>query len=136
MGQMLSTKLRLARPDVYMHWCPGCKSAHFIYTAPQKEGGPAWSFNGDVEAPTFGPSVHIWYDEPQCSEDEADEILLKRSRGESVDCVFKRITVCHYFLTGGILQYCPDSGHNLRGQNVPLPDYPVDNVRPAIYDDC
>lgn len=31
---------------------------------------------------------------------------------------------CHYFLTDGVLHYCPDSSHGLAGQKVPLPELP------------
>ena len=32
--------------------------------------------------------------------------------------------VCHYILTNGILNFCPDSTHALAGKLVPLPKLP------------
>lgn len=42
-------KVRVSGKTV-MFWCPGCNRAHSI-----KIG--VWQFNGDVEKPTFSPSV-------------------------------------------------------------------------------
>ena len=83
----------------YTHWCPGCKEPHSIYTASPAKA--IWSFNGDVNTPSFSPSVRItyhWPDEPEA--------------------------VCHYFLTAGELKFCSDTTHELKGQTVKLPDLP------------
>lgn len=77
-----------------VHWCPGCKMLHVL---PWKRGG--WTFDGNVDAPTFIPSFrHRWHEG-------------------------KVEKVCHYILTGGVLDYCADSTHGLRGK-VPLPPLP------------
>lgn len=59
-----------------------------------------WSFNGDMERPTFSPSLLVW---------------------PTGDGYQKR---CHLFLTDGQLQFCGDSDHALAGQTVPLPEWP------------
>ena len=52
----------------YIHWCPGCEKYHGI---PAEQGakslsGAQWTFNGDLEKPSFHPSVnyvgkcHYW----------------------------------------------------------------------------
>lgn len=33
---------------------------------------------------------------------------------------------CHYFITDGKIQFCPDSKHKLAGMTVDLPDFPED----------
>jgi len=84
-----------------MHWCPGCEKAHAIYVSSPAKA--VWTFDGNVDAPTFSPSVRIswnWPDEPE--------------------------TICHYFLTAGQLNFCADSTHELSGQTVPLPDLPAE----------
>lgn len=44
----------------WRHWCPGCKWMHVIYTDPKAQAnGHFWRFNGDQQAPTFEPSVHL-----------------------------------------------------------------------------
>lgn len=81
------TRLRRAETGYY-HWCPGCEMMHPL---PDR-----WTFNGDVERPTFSPSfLHRF------GKDDA--------------------RVCHYILTDGVLNYCSDSTHALAGKAVPLP---------------
>lgn len=80
------------------HWCPGCNERHAIPTS----GNDPWSFNGDVERPTFQPSVlHSW------------------EHGEK-----REPRRCHYFITDGNILFCVDSTHALAGESVPLPEIP------------
>lgn len=69
----------------YQYYCPGCKTLHFI--SPDRH-----TFNGNVDAPTFTPSVFKNW-EP----------------------------VCHSFITDGKISYCGDSWHELKNQTVELP---------------
>lgn len=80
----------------YGHYCPGCKSIHVIYT-------PRWSFDGNVEKPTFSPSIRIFT--------RADDGIPE-------------VTECHYHIRNGVIEFCGDSAHELKGQNVPLPELP------------
>ena len=86
----------------FVHWCPGCEQKHVIPTS----GAVAWSFNEDMEKPTFQPSVRHEWDEG--------------ARGSS-DFGRKR---CHYFIVDGVIQFCGDCTHALSGKNVPLPELP------------
>jgi hypothetical protein len=107
MSIILSPKLRDAGGQSYMHWCPGCKSRHMINVGEANSNGARWSFDGNVQAPSFSPSVHIsvgpWDDE---------------------EGHHPKRTECHYFLTGGQLQFLSDCAHELAGQTVELPDFP------------
>jgi hypothetical protein len=38
-----------------VYWCQGCNCTHTIKT----KGVGAWGWNGDVEKPTFTPSVLV-----------------------------------------------------------------------------
>jgi len=77
-------KLRRAEGR-YMHWCSGCQITHPL--------PDSWTFNGDLERPTFSPS-------------------FKQMIGD---------VTCHYFITNGDIVYCADSWHGLAGKTVPLP---------------
>jgi hypothetical protein len=109
MGQ-ISSCLRRAT-NGYCHWCPGCKEMHLI--------GDSWTFDGNLEVPTFSPSVKI-----------TGRQIIKNERGEWTgewvrDGAGNPIDfVCHYFLTAGQFQFCGDSSHELAGQTVPLPALP------------
>lgn len=77
----------------YAHWCQPCGCAHAIST----EGAePRWTFDGNVDRPTFSPSVKV----------------TGGARGSD--------HVCHYFIEAGVIKYCGDSTHTLAGQNVDL----------------
>ena len=90
----------------YIHWCPGCKHAHYIpVNAPS---GPSWTFDNNIEAPTFSPSVRIFV---PAHVDEEDGPQPER-------------TECHYFVRNGQIEFCGDSAHELSGQTVPLPEMP------------
>lgn len=59
-----------------------------------------WTFNGDMENPTFRPSMLINYD--MC---ENPEIGLVRE---------------HFFVTNGKIQYLADCHHNMAGKTVDM----------------
>lgn len=88
---------------MFLHWCPACKKAHAINT--DRAHPPAWSFDGNLERPTFGPSVRFF-------------LPAQDGRPER--------TLCHYFIAAGEIRFCADSAHALAGRNVPLPELPSD----------
>lgn len=85
-------KVRIVNGDaiIYMLWCPGCDELHQIDNQ--------WTFNGDTERPTFGPSILV-----------SGPGLPER---------------CHSFLVDGIWQFLSDCTHALAGQYVPMVDLP------------
>jgi Family of unknown function (DUF6527) len=56
--------------------------------------GPWWTFDGDLAAPTFYPSINIY------------------AQGRR----------CHYVISRGRISFCSDSTHSLRGQTVWMPE--------------
>ncbi len=83
----------------YHFWCPGCKRVHGFrirrYEADESPQ-PLWTFDGDLNKPTFSPSL-----------------------------LYQTVTPrCHLFLTGGQLHFLTDCGHELAGKVVDLPDWP------------
>ena len=65
MGWMVSKVLRMSHEQgselgkVYVHWCPGCRQAHAINVEKPNPWNAVWSFDGNVDRPTFSPSVNI-----------------------------------------------------------------------------
>lgn len=87
----------------YEHLCPGCSAPdHTGRHAIPTSGNDPWTFNDDVERPTFSPSV-----------------LHTTEFGDGTPK-----SVCHYFIIDGSIQFCADSTHALAGQTVPLPELP------------
>ena len=95
----------------YIHWCPACERGHAIQVG--AASGPNWSFDGDVNRPTFSPSVLIRYN-------GADADTRRDDAGRAPSAV------CHYFLTGGVINYLGDCSHELRGTSVELSEFPED----------
>lgn len=65
MSHDLSTKLQVAASPgseeghTLMHWCPGCKSRHLINIEKPNLSNAVWRWDGNVESPTFTPSINI-----------------------------------------------------------------------------
>ena len=44
----------------WRHYCPGCERMHVIPTdARAQPNGHKWTFDGNMESPTFSPSINI-----------------------------------------------------------------------------
>src|SRR6185312_17056024 len=95
----------------YAHWCPGCGEVHTIFDN--------WGFNGNVEIPTFTPSVKVTGKRKEYDADGKWTGWTRDANGNAID------HCCHYFLTNGQLQFCGDSMHELAGKTVPLPELPL-----------
>jgi hypothetical protein len=83
--------------DGHHAYCSGCKQDHLIPNT--------WQFNGNLEKPTFSPSLLIRYQNYNHVQDK--------------DISF----VCHSFITDGEWRYCSDSTHELAGQTVEMEEY-------------
>lgn len=118
----------------FSFWCPGCQSFHTINTV---EGhGPCWGFNGNVDAPTFTPSVLTWWDEAEDQEamdalydehwrcHEAGDAEGKAAAAEKMKALPRTTKRCHSFVTNGNIQFLSDCTHALAGQTVALPPIP------------
>jgi hypothetical protein len=80
----------------YLFECPGCGENHGVPTT----GAKAWGFNGDLEKPTFTPSILLYE--------------TKRTDGTVVT------PRCHSFVRDGRIEFCGDCGHALAGKTVDM----------------
>lgn len=124
MSVTLSNVLRLSRPGVYMHWCPGCRSRHLVHAGVPNDHGFQWAFDGDIWKPTFSPSVHIQWDEPIARGDELAQQRAELLAGVRREIPTTRVSQCHYTLTAGVLVFLQDCRHDLAGATVDLPEFP------------
>lgn len=119
MGQVSAVLRKVA--GGFLHWCPGCKEVHAIIVHRDPAfPGPCWTFDGNVDRPTFAPSIRItgkqavkndrgeWTGEWICGPD-----------GKALD------ECCHYFVRAGQIEFCGDSTHALVGKTVPMPPLPA-----------
>lgn len=81
----------------WMFECPGCTGNHIVTTS--------WTFNGDLERPTFSPSL-------LCSSDY-------REPTDPPGAPLRRY-VCHSFIRDGRIEFLGDCTHALAGQTVDL----------------
>lgn len=96
--------------ETWVFYCPGCGYTHAYYTK-NPDGRPVWNFNGDVNNPTFTPSLlNRWgkHADPNWQEPEGVQPSNKWSG------------TCHLYVTNGQIQYLLDCTHNLAGQTVPM----------------
>jgi hypothetical protein len=95
----------------FSHWCPGCEELHVITTEGKNASGACWSFDGNLNIPTFSPSINIRVGpRPTVPEGRPDA---------------GQIDVCHYFLRAGRIEFLGDCTHAFKGQTVDLPDLPA-----------
>jgi hypothetical protein len=88
----------------YFHfYCPGCKHQH---TYSIKDNGEGWSFNGNIDSPSFTPSL-------------LNRSFTKNPDTGSYDVEKDR---CHLFITNGKIVYCGDCHHEYAGKIVELPE--------------
>lgn len=76
--------------QVWLFWCPGCKEVHSVDNR--------WTFNGDVESPTFSPSLLVY----------------------EVPGGYR----CHSFITDGEIDFLGDCSHDFVNRKVPVPEWP------------
>lgn len=88
-------------PNEMLFHCPGCKYGHGIRSAPPKNpdypNQAVWTFNGDLEKPTFSPSYLT-----------GTKNFTERR--------------CHSYIKDGMIEFLSDCWHPLAGQTVELPD--------------
>jgi len=84
----------------YAFPCPGCGHYHVYWTERPASNGAIWTFNGNMESPTFRAS------------------LLQTIPGENYRC--------HLFVTDGKIQYQADCTHHLAGQVIEMKDLDTD----------
>ena len=107
-------KLKATTDGGLVYLCP-CGDHHRVTAA--------WGFNGDMERPTFTPSVLV-----------RSGHYAPGARSEDCWCTYNKehpddaapftCYVCHSFVTDGQVHFLSDCTHALAGQTVPLPDWP------------
>lgn len=107
----VSAKLRRAQSG-YAHWCPACEEMHAL--------PDGWTFDGNLELPTFSPSFKHTGKQTIKKDGRWTGEWARDANGNAVDWC------CHYVLNQGVLHFCTDCSHALKGRSVPLPDLPAE----------
>lgn len=98
--------------------CPGCKLFHSVNVGTD---GTGWTFNGDLNKPTFNPSIlaktgHFASHHPAGAQCWCD---YNREHPEDYTPGFE-CSICHSFVTDGKIQFLSDCTHELAGQTVDI----------------
>lgn len=99
--------------------CPAC-GPHYLntdpdkwYDEPNKKKMPCWAFNGNMDSPTFNPSLLVrtgTYVNPDMNGvPEGDRQWFQ-----------EHSVICHSFIRDGKIQFLGDCTHHLKGQTVLL----------------
>lgn len=88
MGVKLRTAIGRNDIKLYAFHCPGCKHSHTF--------DESWTFNGDMEKPTFSPSLLNWLPNDPYR--------------------------CHLFIRDGKIEYLSDCSHELAGKIIDMED--------------
>lgn len=86
MGIKLRTAIDGNGKRIYTFHCPGCKHSHMFNVQ--------WNFSGDMNAPTFSPSLLNYTDTERC----------------------------HLFVKNGRIEYLSDCKHEFAGQTIDMED--------------
>lgn len=125
----LSKLLRAVEGNKIAFYCPGCKTAHVLRTGDGT--GPKWEFNGNVDSPTFQPSVLVRSIRANLTDAELE---LYDQVFDGTSAIFddpRFASVCHSFVRHGQIEFLPDCTHELVSQTVPLPDFPHSKWEPT-----
>lgn len=104
-------------------WCPACRDQHSYVIG----GGRGWTWDGDLESPTFSPSLLVHPRrrfKPGTTDAEIEAARLVTPEGEPLAGITETTFRCHLFLRSGKIQYCGDCDHALAGQTIDLPEFP------------
>lgn len=82
-----------------------CGRTHVIHTDKRNHSNAMWQFNGNIQEPTFHPSIN-YHEERYRDENESIHIPDFR---------------CHFNITTGMIIYHSDSTHEHAGKIYPLP---------------
>lgn len=124
----LSKALRNVAGGGLTFWCQGCKEAHTIWVGDGP--GPRWSWNGDVEAPVFGPSVLVtgrkFTEKGQADFDAWHQAGCPKPAPEfeAADMRCHTFVGCNGARPGEII-FLADCTHELAGKVLPLAEMPL-----------
>ncbi len=97
--------------------CPGCGERHAINTNQKHR----WAFNGDVDKPTFSPSLLVKSGHYVNGRTEGECWCTYNEKHPDKPAPFK-CYICHSFVTDGKIQFLSDCTHPLAGQTVEMLD--------------
>ncbi len=89
---------------------------HVINIVEKNVNGAIWTFNNDMENPTFSPSIN-----------EKAGVYSQHFRADVYEMEDQQMVkdmsyICHFVVTNGMIYFCGDCTHDLKNQTLPLLD--------------
>lgn len=91
----------------YFVYCPACERAHRLIVENEADPSHVWQFDGDMEYPTFTPSLLVESGPMRPGEPNH---------------------ICHSYMRNGVWRFLGDCTHSLANHKTPMVDFP-DNYR-------
>lgn len=107
----MKVKLFDEKHGTYMFKCPAGHN-HYINTKVQNHVNAQWDFNGDLDNPTFHPSVN----------ERSGSYVDQNYKDDHEFHGYGQSYQCHFIITEGKIHFQADCSHELRGQVLDLPD--------------
>lgn len=105
----------------YSFFCPGCNEVHVVWT--QSTVHHVWDFNGDLDRPTFHPSIMITGGHYVPGFKLGDQCWCTYNKeNPGMPASFKCMR-CHSYIRAGRIEFLSDCTHELKGTNVEIPDF-------------
>lgn len=111
--------------------CPGCGQKVITtdwtpegYERYSPEARILWKFNGDLDKPTFSPSL-LWKSGHYCSTPPVPGDCwcdFEKRMPEYAGRKHPECSICHSFVRDGKIEFLNDCTHALAGQTVELPE--------------
>ena len=102
----------------WMIQCPACFTGHQFRAN-------VWTFDGNLEEPTFSPSMLVRYTinppEDPTTDDFARGLDGKYLLGPDGRLAGAKDAACHSFVRNGKIEFLGDCTHDMAGQTVDLP---------------
>lgn len=117
----MRVQLGNAERGEYSFQCPGCGETHVIPTKSPLHNGAMWAFNGNVDLPTFTPSLLVRSGHYVPGQ-KSDTCWCTYNKEHPDDPAPFVCFICHSFITNGKIQFLNDCTHHLAGQTVDLPE--------------
>lgn len=95
---------------VYVFFCNGCENYHYF--------DKRWTFNGDMDNPTFSPSLLIR--SGHYMPEHKGSCWCTYNAENKDDLAPFSCSVCHSFVRNGHIEYLNDCTHHLAGKTIQL----------------
>ncbi len=115
-----SNKQADGSPHAYLFRCPGCRDAHVVCV--DRDASIKWEWNGDVDRPTFSPSILCrWETRSPAARLARAKFSAEHGREPTAaEVPYDVKHVCHSYVRDGQIEFLHDCTHALAGRTVPL----------------